>query len=47
VLTERGGRGHTEHFAAVRVPGEAPPPGELLRMRAVAADEDGLTVERA
>jgi threonylcarbamoyladenosine tRNA methylthiotransferase MtaB len=47
VLTERGGRGHTEHFAAVRVLGEAPPPGELLAMRAVAADEDGLTVERA
>lgn len=47
VLTERDGRGHTEQFAAVRILGAAPPPGELVRMRAVGADEDGLIVEGA
>jgi threonylcarbamoyladenosine tRNA methylthiotransferase MtaB len=47
VLTERGGRGHTEQFAAVRILGAAPPPGELVRMRAVGAEDDGLIVEGA
>ena len=67
VLLERHGRGHTEHFAPVRLAGaaagapdggrnqeiEAGPrpglgaPGELRRMRVVAAGDDGLIAEAA
>jgi threonylcarbamoyladenosine tRNA methylthiotransferase MtaB len=44
VLAERGGRGHTEHFAPVRLDAA---PGALVRARVVAADADGLLVEAA
>jgi len=46
VLVERGGRGHSEHFAPVRIePVDAARPGELLRVRIDAA-EDGMLVGR-
>ena len=44
VLAERGGRGHTEHFAPVRV---TAPPGALLRARVIAVDAEGLSVVAA
>ncbi len=44
VLAERGGRGHTEHFAPVRIDA---PAGTLLRARVLAAQADGLLVEAA
>ena len=44
VLMERHGRGHTAHFAPVRM-AEAPPPGTLLRGRAQAIADDSLLVE--
>jgi threonylcarbamoyladenosine tRNA methylthiotransferase MtaB len=66
VLLERHGRGHTEHFAPVRLArrddaGAAPEgvqteagtrhgigaPGELRRLRVVAAGDDGLIAEAA
>ena len=47
VLVERDGRGHTEHFAPVRIRGAAPPPGGLHRMRATAILDDALLVEAA
>lgn len=42
VLAERGGRGHTEHFAPTRVDA---PPGTLVRARVTAGDAHGVTVE--
>jgi threonylcarbamoyladenosine tRNA methylthiotransferase MtaB len=47
VLLEQGGRGHTEHFAPVRVAGAAPAPGSLRPMRVLAADDQGLIAEAA
>ncbi|MGX9965872.1 tRNA (N(6)-L-threonylcarbamoyladenosine(37)-C(2))-methylthiotransferase MtaB [Roseomonas sp. F4] len=47
VLLEHGGRGHTEHFAPVRVAGTAPAPGSLRPMRVLAADDQGLIAEAA
>jgi threonylcarbamoyladenosine tRNA methylthiotransferase MtaB len=44
VLAERGGAGHTEHFAPVRI--EAAP-GTLVRARILAADAAGLVAEAA
>jgi threonylcarbamoyladenosine tRNA methylthiotransferase MtaB len=44
VLAETDGRGHTEHFAPVRV---AAAPGTLLRARITAANDDGLLAEPA
>ncbi len=44
VLAERGGRGHTEHFAPVRIAAE---PGSLVTARVVAADSQGLLAEVA
>jgi threonylcarbamoyladenosine tRNA methylthiotransferase MtaB len=42
VLLERNGRGHTPHFAPVRLADEAGQPGELRALRIVAAGDDGL-----
>jgi threonylcarbamoyladenosine tRNA methylthiotransferase MtaB len=44
VLAETDGRGHTEHFAPVRVVAAA---GQRLRARIVAANDDGLLAEPA
>ena len=44
VLAEADGRGHTEHFAPVRVAAAA---GQLLRARITAARDDGLLAEPA
>jgi threonylcarbamoyladenosine tRNA methylthiotransferase MtaB len=44
VLAETEGRGHTEHFAPVRI---AASPGQLIRVRVTAADERGLLAEPA
>lgn len=44
VLAETAEGGHTEHFAPVRVPAT---PGALLRVRVVAANDDGLLAEPA
>ncbi len=44
VLTESAGQGHSEHFAPVRI---AAVPGQLLRARVVAANDDGLVAEIA
>lgn len=43
-VAERGGRGHTEEFAPVR--GLQAEPGELVRVRVIAADAAGVEVER-
>jgi len=43
---ERNGRGHTAHFAPVRL-AAAVAPGTLLRARARAITEDALLVEAA
>ncbi len=47
VLMERGNRGHTAHFAPVRLRGAEAGPGELRSLRAVACDDDGLIAEAA
>ncbi|NKC29659.1 MiaB/RimO family radical SAM methylthiotransferase [Falsiroseomonas selenitidurans] len=47
VLLERGGRGHTEQFAPVRLAGGTPPAGSLLSLRVLGADDSGLIVEAA
>jgi threonylcarbamoyladenosine tRNA methylthiotransferase MtaB len=44
VLAERGGTGHTEHFAPVRIAAAA---GTLLRARITGTDETGLLAEAA
>ena len=44
ILAERGGAGHTEHFAPVRIAAAA---GALLRARITGADAAGLTAEAA
>jgi threonylcarbamoyladenosine tRNA methylthiotransferase MtaB len=44
VLAERGGAGHTEHFAPVRIAAAA---GTLLRARITGADASGLLAEAA
>ena len=44
VLTEAADRGHSEHFAPVRI---AAVPGKLLRARVVSAGDDGLVAEIA
>ncbi len=41
VVAERGGGGHTEHFAPIRL-AQAAPPGALLEVRVAAADAAGL-----
>jgi threonylcarbamoyladenosine tRNA methylthiotransferase MtaB len=41
VVAERGGRGHTEHFAPIRL-AQAAPPGALLEVRVAAASAAGL-----
>jgi len=41
IIAERGGRGHTEHFAPIRL-AQAAPPGTLLAVRVGAADATGL-----
>lgn len=45
VLVERGGRGHTPHFAPVVLEGGAPVSGDVIRARAV-GQRDGLLVGR-
>ena len=47
VLHEGEGRGHSEHFAPVRIAGAAPEPGALLPARVIAADAHTLTVGTA
>jgi threonylcarbamoyladenosine tRNA methylthiotransferase MtaB len=52
VLLERGGRGHTEQFAPVRLRdaqtgGEVLRPGSLRALRILAADAEGLIAEAA
>ena len=47
VLMERGGRGHTEHFAAVRVTNADLAPGALRRLRVTGWDSNGLLAEAA
>ncbi|HYF06551.1 MAG TPA: MiaB/RimO family radical SAM methylthiotransferase, partial [Acetobacteraceae bacterium] len=47
VLMERGDRGHTEHFAPLRVPGGEAAPGSLRRLRVTGWDADGLIAEAA
>jgi len=44
VLIERDGRGHSAHFAPVRLTAPAPP-GALVAARVIAADADGLLAE--
>jgi len=46
VVAERGGRGHTEHFAPVRL-ATAHPPGTLLHARVTVADAVGLHAAEA
>jgi threonylcarbamoyladenosine tRNA methylthiotransferase MtaB len=41
VVVERGGKGHSEHFAPVRLHGGAPV-GSLIAARVTAADASGL-----
>jgi len=41
VVAERGGGGHTEHFAPIRL-ADAHPPGSLLQARVTATDAAGL-----
>ena len=41
VVAERGGGGHTEHFAPIRL-AQAAPPGALLEVRVASADATGL-----
>jgi threonylcarbamoyladenosine tRNA methylthiotransferase MtaB len=47
VLLERPDRGHSEHFAPVRLRGVSFGRGELRALRAVALDDDGLIAEAA
>ncbi|PWS37571.1 tRNA (N(6)-L-threonylcarbamoyladenosine(37)-C(2))-methylthiotransferase MtaB [Falsiroseomonas bella] len=47
VLLERADRGHSAHFAPVRLAAEAGNPGELRALRIVAAGDDGLIGEAA
>ncbi len=44
VVAERGGRGHTGHYAPVRLT-QPWPAGQLLTGRVIAADVDGLAVQ--
>jgi threonylcarbamoyladenosine tRNA methylthiotransferase MtaB len=46
LLTEAADRGHTEHFAPVRLTAPAAA-GQLLTVRVTAADDDGLLAEAA
>jgi len=46
LLTETGGFGHTEHFAPVRLR-QAAAPGQVLAVRVVAANDEGLLAEAA
>jgi threonylcarbamoyladenosine tRNA methylthiotransferase MtaB len=43
VLVEREGRGRTEQFVPIAVPGHGP--GEIVAVRAVATSADGLVGE--
>jgi threonylcarbamoyladenosine tRNA methylthiotransferase MtaB len=47
VLLERGGRGHTEQFAPVRLLAEDGTPGSLRALRILSAEPDGLIAEAA
>ena len=47
VLLERADRGHSAHFALVRLRGVAAARGELRALRVVACDDDGLIAEAA
>jgi len=47
VLLERPDRGHTEHFAALRLHGGPGQRGELRQARVVGLDDDGLIAEVA
>jgi len=47
VLLEHPDRGHTEHFAPLRLLGSAGQPGEIRRLRVIGADADGLLAEAA
>jgi threonylcarbamoyladenosine tRNA methylthiotransferase MtaB len=47
VLLEHPDRGHTEHFAPLRLLGSAGQPGEIRRLRVTGADADGLLAEAA
>jgi threonylcarbamoyladenosine tRNA methylthiotransferase MtaB len=47
VLLERPDRGHSEHFAPVRLRGASFARGELRALRAVAVEDDGLIAEAA
>jgi threonylcarbamoyladenosine tRNA methylthiotransferase MtaB len=44
---ERRGRGHTEHFAPIRITGSDAAPGELRRLRVTGWDAAGLLAEAA
>jgi len=45
VVAERGGRGHTEHFAPVRLVGSGGEVGRVVVGRVVGADAAGLAVQ--
>jgi threonylcarbamoyladenosine tRNA methylthiotransferase MtaB len=47
VLLEKGDRGHTEHFAPLRLVGSAGAPGELRRLRVTGLEPQGLLAEVA
>lgn len=47
VLLEKGDRGHTEHFAPLRLVGAAGAPGELRRLRVTGLEPQGLLAEAA
>ncbi len=47
VLFEREDRGHTAHFAPIRLAAGRAQPGTLRRLRVTAADADGLLAEAA
>ena len=47
VLFEREDRGHTEHFAPLRLTGGGARPGDLRRLRVIGTAPDGLLAEAA
>jgi threonylcarbamoyladenosine tRNA methylthiotransferase MtaB len=47
VLFERDDRGHTAHFAPIRLTAGGAAPGELRRVRVTGATPDGLLAEAA
>ena len=47
MLFEHADRGHTEHFAPLRLATGAANPGEIRRLRVTAATNDALLAEAA